>query len=226
MTFDDAKLLILMHGPGTSGPAGEPLIAERGFVHSLRPYEGSLIEKNFHLVMEALFTVGETLCCCEQVDRELVHALWMICSTARRYGLHSQGMLQRNKLISQADTKRLERWVDTIETTSLRMLAGSRPYCQVYHYAEYVTEVGWLDNIDFFIPLIDRAISDHELIEPEIPVKALGKLGSKARSALPALARALSRRYTYYSPEDRCTEEVHGVIRAAIQQIEAAPNPG
>src|SRR4051812_37093723 len=151
MTYDEAKLLLLMHGPGTSGPDGEPLIAERGFVHSLRPYEGRLVEKNFHLVMEALFTVGETLYRSQQVDRELVHAIWALCNTARGYGLHPQGMLQRNKLISQADTKRFERWIDAIETPPLPVLGGHPPHSRLSRYAEYVTEVGWWDNIDFFI---------------------------------------------------------------------------
>jgi hypothetical protein len=224
VTYDEAKLLLLMHGPGTSGPNGEPLIAERGFVHSLRPYEGNLVERNFHLVMEALFTVGETLYRSQQVDRELIHAIWVICDTARAYGLHPQGMLQRNKLISQTDTNRLERWVDAIETTALTVLGGGPPHYRLTRYAEYVTEVGWWDNIDFFIPLLERAISDRELLEPQIQAQALGRLGGRARRALPTLYQALARRYTYYSPEERCTEEVHAVIRAAIQQIESAPS--
>ena len=219
MTYDEAKLLLLTHGPGTSGPDGEPLIAERGFVHSLRPYEGSLVEQNFHLVMEALCTVGETLYRAPQVDRELVYAIWVICDTARGYGLHPQGMLQRNKLISQADTRRLERWIDAIETTALTVLGGGPPHSRLSRYAEYVTEVGWWDNIDFFIPLLERAIADPENLEPQIEIQALGKLGVRARPALPTLYQALARRYPYYS-----AEEVHAVIRTTIQQIEAAPS--
>lgn len=221
MTYDEAKLLLLMHGPGTSGPNDEPLIAERGFVHSLRPYEGSLMEKNFHLVLEALCTVGETLYCSQQVDRELVHALWAMCCTASGYGLHPQAMLQRNKLISETDTKRLERWVDAIETSALSILGGHPPHYRTTRYAEYVIEVGWWDNIDFFIQLFERAISDPNLTDWQTEVQALGKLGERARGALPTLYAALSRRYTWYIPEEMCTEEMHTVIRTAIQQIEA-----
>jgi hypothetical protein len=219
MTYDEAKHILLLHGPGTEDANGQPLFAEDGFVCSLRPYQG-LVEKNFHLVMEALFTIAETSHRSREVDRQLMHALWMICSTARDWGLHPQGMLQRNRLMSQADTKRLERWVDAIETTVLAFLGGHPPHYHLQRYAEYVTEVGWWDNIDFFIPLLERAISDTELIEPEIPVKALGRLGAKAQSALPALYQALARRYTYYSPEEQCTEEVRGVIKQAITSIE------
>jgi hypothetical protein len=59
-------------------------------------------------------------------------------------------------------------------------------------------------------------------MEPEIEVNALGALGVKARSALPTLYQALERRYTYYSPEERCTEEVREVIQRAIANIERA----
>ena len=60
MTYEEARLLLLMHGSGTVDAAGRPMEVEDGFLGSLRPYRGS-IEKNFHLGMEALLTVGETL---------------------------------------------------------------------------------------------------------------------------------------------------------------------
>ena len=224
MTYDEAKHLLLLHGPGTESAQGEPLIAEQGFLHSLRPYEGNLVEKNFHLVMEALFTVGDVVHRSRMVDRDLVHALWTMCSTARGWGLHPEGMLQRNKLISRDDTGRLERWVDTIESTAFGSLGGRPPHYSIFRYAEYVTEAGWWDNIDFFIPLLERAISDTDLSEPSIAAEALGKIGGKARPALPTLYQALARQYVYYTPEDRCTEEVRGVIQHAIDQIEAAQN--
>src|SRR5687768_8570129 len=101
MTYDEARLLLLMHGSGTYDADGQPLVAEDGFLGSLRPYRG-LVEKNFHLVMEALFTVGEILHRSPQVERELVHSMWTMCSLARCWGLHPEGMLQRNKLITAA----------------------------------------------------------------------------------------------------------------------------
>jgi len=220
MTYDEARLLLLMHGPGTEDADGEPLLVEDGFLCSLRPYSG-LVERNFHLVMEALLTVGERLYREPLVDRELVKALWSICSTASGWGLHPDGMLQRNKLITPADTKRLQVWVDIIECNALNILGGLPPHYRVYRYSQYIIDFGWWDNIDFFITIIERAILDPALSEPCTDVAALGKLGGRARDALPALYQALDREYTFYTPNDRCTEEVRGSIRQAIQSIEA-----
>jgi hypothetical protein len=69
-------------------------------------------------------------------------------------------MLQRNKLLKPTDTKRLEQWIDAIDNVALNMLAGHPPHYRLSRYAEYVTQVGWWDNIGFFIPLLERAISD------------------------------------------------------------------
>ena len=221
MTYDEAKHRLLLHGPGATDGAGELVWAKDGFVCSLRPYEG-LIEKNFHLVMEALFTVAERIHRTAEVDRELIHAVWMICATARVWGLHPDW----NKLIAQDDALRLERWIDTIENLAIGFLGGHPPHYYVHKYAEYVTEVGWWDNFDYFVPLLQRAISDPHLSVIKTNVQALGKLGGRARASLPTLYQALALQYTYYFPIDRCTEEMHAVIRAAIQQIEAVPIPG
>jgi hypothetical protein len=226
MTYDEARLLLLMHGAGTSDAAGNPLIAEDGFVCSLRPYRG-LVEKNFHLVMEALLTVGETLHHSPVVDRLLAHSLWSMCSTARHWGLHPDGMLQRNKLITPADGKRLALWIDTVECNALSILGGHPPHYRVDRYAQYVIDVGWWDNIDFFIRVMERAVADADLSDPEICIAALGQLGHRARSTLPTLYEALAREYMYYIPHDRCTEEVRVVIRDAIRKVEtAAAEPG
>jgi hypothetical protein len=212
---------LLLHGPGTTDAAGRPLVLEDGFLGSLRPYRG-LDEKNFHVVMEALLSVGEDLYQTPQLDRELVCAVWSICHTTRLWGLHPGGMLQRNRLITAADTARLERWVDTLEVVALRLLRGWSPHHLAYQYAEYVVAVGWSDNFAFFVGLMARAVSDPETGDAiEVLARALGKLGSLARPALPSLREAELREYRWYTPAERCTEEMRAEIRRAIQAIEA-----
>jgi hypothetical protein len=112
MDYEEAKLQLLLHASGQ-------LILEDGFVTSLRPYSG-LHERSFHLVMEALLTVGDRIHQSLQIDRDLADAIWSICSISRAWGLQPGGMLQRNRLITATDTARLERWVETVETTALR----------------------------------------------------------------------------------------------------------
>lgn len=224
MTHDEARLCLLMHGPGTEDADGQPLILRDGFTASLRPYTG-LHEKNFHQVMEALLTVGERLHKEELVDRETVRAVWMICETGRGWGLHPQGMLQRNKLITAADTLRLELWIDTIQSTALRLLGGWPPHWAVYNYARYVAAVGVWDNVDYFVELMNQAVADSEVTDSiETLADALGKSGGRAKPALPNLRQALLREYTWYTPTERCTEEVRGHIRKAIEAIECADN--
>jgi hypothetical protein len=141
---------------------------------------------------------------------------------ARNWGLHPDGILQRNKLITTQDSKRLEVWIDTVERTAVGLLVGLPPHDEVQNYAQYIVDVGWWDNIDFFIPLMDRAVSDLENFDGiENVVRALGKVGARARSVLPTLYEAMNRKYSWSTtPDERRTREVGNVIRQAIQNIE------
>ncbi len=220
MDYAEARHQLLLHGPGTTDADGQPLSLDDGFIDSLRPYSG-LHERNFHLVMEALLTVGEQLHQDPHPDRELVHAIWWICSMARAWGLAPGGMLQRNRLITANDTARLERWVNTVEDVGLRLLGGSPPYRVVYCYAWYVAEMEWWDNAAFFVDLMSRTVADpDEGGAIEDITRALSKLGARATAALPALREAERREYTWYMPVERCTEETRAQLRHAIQAIE------
>jgi hypothetical protein len=221
--FEEAKKLLLLHGSGTNDTDGQPLAEEDGFLGSLRPYRG-LQEKNFHLVMEALLTVGERVHLERQVDRDLIHTVWSMCCYARAWGLHSHGMLQRNRLITAEDTRRLELWIDTVEQTALRLLEGQPPHLTVYHYADYIVEAGvWWDNIAFFMSLMDRAVSDPNTFDAiEMIVSALGKLGGLAKAVIPTLNEAQRRSYTWGMPPERCTESVRATVRNALKAIEGA----
>ena len=137
-------------------------------------------------------------------------------------------MLQRNRLITAADTSRLKRWVGTLELVALRLLRGRPPRYAVYYYAAYIVDhgYGWWDNSAFFVELMVHAVSDPEIDDSiETIVQALGKLGPRARTALPALRLAEQREYAWYTPTERCTEEVRTHIRNAIEAIEQADLP-
>ena len=225
MDYEEAKYKLQLH-VGVLDAARKAMILEDGFLTSLRPYRG-LHEKNIHLVMEALLTVGERLHRASQVDRDLVTTVWSMCWYARVWGLRPDGMLQRNSLITAEDTTRLELWIDVVEQTVLSLLAGQPPHVAVYHYAAYVVAVGWWDNIAFFISLMDRAVSEDVGSAIEMILRALGKLGGVAKAVLPTLHKALQRTYSWSSTEfatparvEHTTERVRASIQRAIQAIE------
>lgn len=213
MNYDEARHLLLMHGAGTFDT--DPGWLEDGFLGMLRPYRG-LWEINFHVVLEALFAVGQQLSAGNLVDRELTHSLWSMCRLARLWGIDPDpdGVLQRNKLISPSDTTLLRRWIDVIEYGALHMLNGRPPYLEVNSYAEYVIEYGPGENVDFFIPLMCQYLDDLESTDPEPIPQALGKLGRCATQALPSLRAASSRKYADY-----CHADAQAAIADAIRRI-------
>ena len=93
-----------------------------GFLGMLRPYAG-LREESFHSVMESLRALGPSLVGPE-VDRRVVSSLWGICHLARAWGVHPEGMLRRNGLISHEDVHRLEGWIETISNATMWTLEG------------------------------------------------------------------------------------------------------
>jgi hypothetical protein len=90
----------------------------------LRPYHG-LKEENFHEVMEAIISLAQPLGSDPLLERDLINALWGLCHYARQWGVHPDGMLRRNNLISASDVARLENWIDTITSTVALLLDGA-----------------------------------------------------------------------------------------------------
>lgn len=215
MTYDEAIHLLLIHGSGTYDDSGEPIGLDDGFLTMLRPYRG-LIEDNFHIVMEALLVVGERLYTAETVDRKLIESVWSTCSLMRFWGLHPDGMLQRNNLITADDTCRLETWINIFERSALGLLNGCPPHYQVERYAQYIIDVGPGENIDFFVQLMQRFLDDPDTTDPTVVVEALGKLGPSACDALPSLRSAATRTY-----DDYCNAEAHELIAETIRRIES-----
>jgi hypothetical protein len=122
MTAAEAKEALLLHAFSHPDSATDPR-AEAGFLGSLRPFRG-LNERNFVDVMAALRIVAPQLAGPGPLDRELVSALWGICHYALAWGVHPDGMLQRNKLITAADTDQLAGWVQEISYAVSMLLDG------------------------------------------------------------------------------------------------------
>jgi len=217
MEYESAKLILLKNGSGTTDDEGGALVAEDGFLQVLRPYQG-LREENFHVVLQATFVVGDRFHSEQHVERELMNTLWDICSTSRAWGLHPRGMLQRNGLISEADSAVLEKWIEIIERSIQSCLRGSPPYYCIGNYAEYVVHHGHWSNVSFFVPyMVKYLLDDHRTMDPTAVANALGSIGGAARPALPALRAAADRTYG-----DWCNDEAHAAIANATTRIDAS----
>jgi hypothetical protein len=123
MTPAQAKELLLLHAFWHPRSAEHPKAAS-GFLGSLRPYGGHLLEENFIEVMESLRILAPELLG-TTVDRELLGALWSLCHLARAWGVEPEGMLRRNGLISPADVERLAGWIETVSYATMCLLNGS-----------------------------------------------------------------------------------------------------
>jgi hypothetical protein len=123
MTPAHAKELLLLHGFCDPRSAEHPKAAA-GFLGSLRPYGGHLVEENFREVMESLRVLAPELSGAT-VDREVVSALWAMCHLARAWGVEPEGMLRRNGLISATDIETLAGWVATLSYATMCLLDGS-----------------------------------------------------------------------------------------------------
>lgn len=115
--------------PRLDGPAKDPrelirkladservrqVLFPNGFLASLRPYTG-LREENFLQVLGAIIALAPHLAGKTLLERRLVSGLWELVQRARAWGLDPHGMIQRNKLMSAADTERLWFWVTCLE---------------------------------------------------------------------------------------------------------------
>ena len=219
MTPDAAREIILGHGSGYTDANGEPFSLDDGFLGMLRPYRG-LREPNFHELMQAVFVLGAEFHSQPTVDREVVESLWSMCTLARHWGLHPEGMLRRNNLITSEDQLRLDRWIDVIESTCQFMLRGHAPESVVGFYAVYVFQFGIGGDVPFFVALLVRALEKEAGTIPDDVAKALGAIGAPAESALPALRQSSEREYTCFEPHERCTAETRQLLQEVITSIE------
>jgi hypothetical protein len=133
--YEAAVNVILMHSGGRDDvPLDEALYPE-GFLGCLRPFSG-LREENFLQVMDAIIALRPDLMGRQEWDVRLVAGLWGLVVTARNWGLDPGGMLQRNRLLSPADTELLRLWVYCIEIAIARLLRGGDPADGLAYYRE------------------------------------------------------------------------------------------
>src|SRR5690606_14978932 len=109
MTPAEAKIALQFHA--FSHPDLENERAKKGFLGSLRPYQGHLIEANFHEVMQALYVLSSELTSGALVDRRVVSDVLTIIHLGRAWGVYPDGMLRSNGLISDQDIEKLDQWI-------------------------------------------------------------------------------------------------------------------
>jgi len=123
MTTIEAKEL-LKHHSLTHKDMNHPK-SEDGFLGMLRPFNGKLIEKNFHEVREAIVTLAKELSANEEIDRDVISAIWSICHLTRFWSIEPDSMLQRNNLISQEQIEILRNWIGAISFNTMLILDGN-----------------------------------------------------------------------------------------------------
>ena len=135
MNYEAAVNVILMHSGGRDDVPLEEALYPEGFLGCLRPFSG-LREENFLQVMHAVVSLRPHLAGKAEWEVRLVAGLWGLVVTARNWGLDPGGMLQRNRLLSAADTERLRLWVYCIEIAVARLLRGGDPAEGLAYYRE------------------------------------------------------------------------------------------
>ncbi|OWR29169.1 hypothetical protein CDO73_16025 [Saccharibacillus sp. O23] len=111
----------------------------RGFLGMLRPFDGTLIEANFHELMEILDVLADEF---EQdtLDRSVISCLWSICQYARAWALEPDGMLRRNELIDDGQLRQMAEWVDIVSYAVATLLEGAGREEAFWDYHEHVKE--------------------------------------------------------------------------------------
>jgi len=86
---------------------------EKGFLGMLRPFTGELHEDNYKEIMLIIDTLKDPLQN-NLIERDMISDLIGICYFARLWGIDEDGMLRRNKLITNEQVALLTTWVDNI----------------------------------------------------------------------------------------------------------------
>jgi hypothetical protein len=108
---------------GTNPDIDDPRWAA-GFLQTLRPYRGRLDTDAMDGVLACVDAVAGHLTTADSLDRAVINSLWGINHYARSWGLHPDGMLRRNGLISDTDRKTLSDWLDDFADRIAMMLDG------------------------------------------------------------------------------------------------------
>lgn len=126
MKYRDALNTILMHGVGRRDVPLSDALHEHGFVGCLRPWSG-LRDQNYRELMLAILSLHESLAGSDCWPTELVAGIMGITRMAHSWALDSNGMLQRNHLITEPEIVKLRHWVHRIESVTELLLMGNDP---------------------------------------------------------------------------------------------------
>lgn len=126
MKYRDALNAILMHGVGRRDVPLSDAVHEHGFIGCLRPWSG-LRDENYREVMIAILSLRESLAGADCWPTELIGGIMGITRMAHCWALDSNGMLQRNNLISDLELNKLRSWVNRIESVTEQILMGNDP---------------------------------------------------------------------------------------------------
>jgi hypothetical protein len=131
---------------------------EQNFTRRLRPYQG-LDDGDFAELIQCVMILHPDIAGVSTVDRKLCAALWWICEHSRILALRPQSALRRNKLITERDLARLERWVEVFEYFSIKMLMGLDLVDCAYQFLVYIGECSSEDlrRYEFALPLAEQA---------------------------------------------------------------------
>ncbi|MEX6687692.1 hypothetical protein QTN47_09325 [Danxiaibacter flavus] len=119
MTETESLELLKYHGYNHEDL--ENIKTKQGFLGMLRPFQGSLYEKNFHEVMSILRTLSYHFRD-SHINRQVISSFWSICYFTRSWALDEGGMLRRNKLLSNEQIEQLSSWIDCISATINNLL--------------------------------------------------------------------------------------------------------
>jgi len=123
MDFDVAVEELSFHC-GTNPNVDDPRW-NAGFLQTLRPYHGRLDADAFQRVVDCVDAVSRHLQDAPHLDRRVINALWGLCHFARDWGLHPDGMLRRNNLITDQEQATLAGWIDDLSARIAMILDGN-----------------------------------------------------------------------------------------------------
>ena len=134
MSMEEAKELLSYHSGRNENVDNPKWI--NGFLGSLRPFRGELLESNFIEVMECMKVLqGEFEQ--DKVDKNILSDIVGITYLARVWA-SPDGMLGSNKLLTEEQTAKLNLWVDIIQEALMRLLDDSpeEAFCSYKMYLE------------------------------------------------------------------------------------------
>ncbi|MBQ9990482.1 MAG: hypothetical protein IJP31_06030 [Lachnospiraceae bacterium] len=133
MSVNEAKELLSYHS-GRNENIDDPKWIN-GFLGSLRPFCGELIESNFIEIMECMKVLQDEFKQ-DKVDKYIVSDIVGITHLARNWA-SPDGMLGSNKLLSEEQTVKLNLWVDIIQE-ALMWLLDDTPEEAFWSYKMYL----------------------------------------------------------------------------------------